>query len=179
MPIIKTVVPPEEAQGKVKEAYAIFADVGMVPAPLQMFSPSPDLVLLRAQTIGYYLAQPHLSPALLALIRMLVAEELKYYYCISLNREGALKRWASWTRTRRPRCWPTRPARPCPSGQGPAPVRAQGGQDPGRGDAQDMQALKDLGWSDQDIFEATVQGAGMVSDGILFKAFKMDEAPAC
>ncbi len=59
----------------------------MVPAPFQVFSPSPELAGPRAQATGYYLAHPKLSRGLLALIRMLIAEELEYYYCISLNRE--------------------------------------------------------------------------------------------
>ena len=86
MPLIK-VVPPEEAQGKVKQGYDMFAQFGMVPAPFLMYTPSPELVGMRTQGIGYYMGHPNLSPGLLALIRMLVAEELKYYYCISLNTE--------------------------------------------------------------------------------------------
>jgi len=37
----------------------------------------------------------------------------------------------------------------------------------------DVDALHELGWTDQDILEATHHGADMVRHGILFKAFKM------
>jgi hypothetical protein len=45
--------------------------------------------------------------------------------------------------------------------------------------AEDTQKLRDLGWSDGDIIDATAHGAGMVADGIMFKAFKMDEGQSC
>jgi len=118
------VAPPEQAQGKVKQGCALSGRLGLGPAPCQVFSPSPELVGLRAQTIGYYLAHPKPSRGLLALIRMPVAEELAYYYCIFLNRE----------------------------------------------------ILKAVGGMDGD---AAAQGAGMVSGGILCKAFKMDGGQAC
>ena len=35
--------------------------------------------------------------------------------------------------------------------------------------------LRDIGWSDQDIYEATVHGANMVLSSALFKALKMGE----
>ena len=178
MAIIK-LVPLEQAQGKVKEAYDIFAPMGMVPAPLQMYSPSPELIGLRAQNIGYFRGHPNLSMGLLALIRMLVAEELKYYYCLSLNtrllktlgivdEDAAAKVLAD-------------PAS--------APLEAKDKamllfvlkavKTPDEVSAEDTQKLRDLGWTDGDILDATAHGAGMVADGIMFKAFKMDEGQSC
>ncbi|MBU1276203.1 MAG: hypothetical protein KJ720_12575 [Proteobacteria bacterium] len=178
MPIIK-VVPPAEAEGKVKQGYDLFAQMGMVPAPFQMYSASPELVGVRSQVLGYYMKHPSLNPGLLALIRMLVAEELKYYYCISLNREllkavGIMDEDAAAKVLADPAGAPL-------SGKDKAMLLfvLKAVKTPDEVAAEDMQKLRDLGWSDRDILDATVHGAGMVSDGILFKAFKMDEAPAC
>jgi len=179
MPIIK-VVPPEEAEGKVKEAYALFDEFGMVPAPFQMFSSSPELLELRGQTIGYILNRPTLSRGFMALIRMLVAEELGYYYCISLNREflkamGVVDEDAAARIIADPASAPLEE-----KDKSLLLFVLKAVKTPGEVTAEDMQALRDLGWSDQDILEATAHGAGMVRDGIMFKAFKMDdEAPAC
>ena len=40
---------------------------------------------------------------------------------------------------------------------------------------EDVAALRELGWTDSDILDATSHGADMVRHGTLFKAFKMDE----
>ena len=178
MPIIK-IVPPEEAEGKVKEAYNIFAPMGMVPAPMQMYSSSPEWMGVRTQVMGYYMQHPNLSLGLMALIRMLVAEELQYYYCISLNREllktiGIMDEDAAAKVLADPAS--------APLGDKDKAMLLfvlKAVKTPDEVTAEDMQALRELGWSDRDIVDATVHGAGMVTDGILFKAFKMDEAPAC
>jgi alkylhydroperoxidase family enzyme len=178
MPIIK-VVPPEQAQGKVKQSYALFDQFGMVPAPFQMYSPSPELVDLRAQTIGYYLAHPKLTPGLLALIRMLIAEELRYYYCISLNRE-ILKAVGVMDEDAAARILADPASAPLSE-----PDKAmllfvlKAVKTPDEVTAEDMRRLRELGWSDGDVVDAAAHGAGMVADGILFKAFKMDDGQAC
>jgi alkylhydroperoxidase family enzyme len=41
--------------------------------------------------------------------------------------------------------------------------------------AADVQRLRDLGWSDSDLFDATFQGAFMLTSGVLFSTFKMHE----
>lgn len=178
MPIIK-VVPPEEAEGKVKAGYDMFAQFGMVPAPFQMYSPSPELVGIRTQGVSYFMSHPNLNPGLLALIRMLIAEELKYYYCISLNREilkkvGILDEDAAAKVLADPANAPLS-----------EPDKAmllfvlKAVKTPDAVTAEDVQKLRDLGWSEGDIVDATAHGAGMVADGIMFKAFKMDQAEAC
>ena len=42
----------------------------------------------------------------------------------------------------------------------------------------EVDALRALGWTDADILDATAHGVNMVSAGIMFKAFKMEEAEA-
>jgi alkylhydroperoxidase family enzyme len=176
---ILKLVPPEQAQGKVKEAYDMFAPLGMVPAPLQMYSPSPELISLRAKNIGYFRGHPNLSVGLLALIRMLVAEELKYYYCLSLN-TGLLKTLGIADEDA---------AAKVLSDPASAPLNdkdkalllfvLKAVKTPEEVTAEDTQKLRDLGWSDGDIIDATAHGAGMVADGIMFKAFKMDQGQSC
>jgi hypothetical protein len=41
--------------------------------------------------------------------------------------------------------------------------------------AEDVQRLRDLGWSDADVFDATFMGAFMLASGVLFTTFKMNE----
>ena len=42
--------------------------------------------------------------------------------------------------------------------------------------AADVQLLRDLGWEDPDIFDATFMGAFMLTSGVLFTTFKMHES---
>ncbi|MBU1155577.1 MAG: hypothetical protein KJ921_06985 [Proteobacteria bacterium] len=178
MAIIK-VVPPEQAEGKVKEGYGLFEKLGMVPTPFQMYSSSPGLIGVRLQSLGYFRGHPNLSMPLLALIRMLVAEELKYYYCISLNREilkaiGIMDEDAAAKVLADPENAPLEE-----KDKAMLLFVLKAVKTPEEVTAEDTQKLRDLGWSDGDIIDATSHGAGMVADGIMFKAFKMDEAPAC
>ena len=57
MPIIK-VVPPEQAEGKVKEGYGLFEKLGMVPTPFQMYSSSPALIGVRLQSSTTFAGTP-------------------------------------------------------------------------------------------------------------------------
>ncbi|BEQ13841.1 carboxymuconolactone decarboxylase family protein [Desulfoferula mesophila] len=178
MAIIK-LVPPEQAQGQVKEAYDMFAPMGMIPAPMQMYSSSPAWMGVRTQLMGYYMQHPSLSAGLLALIRMLVAEELKYYYCISLN-TGLLKTLGIADEDAAAKVLAD-PANPPLEAKDKAMLLfvLKAVKTPDEVCSEDTQKLRDLGWSDGDIIDATAHGASMVTDGILFKAFKMDEGQSC
>jgi alkylhydroperoxidase family enzyme len=47
-------------------------------------------------------------------------------------------------------------------------------KDPHGVTASDIDGLRGLGWSDQDIFDAVVHGARAVATNILFDAFKIE-----
>ncbi len=179
MPLLE-VVAPDKAQGVVAENYAPFLKMaGMVPAPFQMMSASPALQSLVKGQIQYFMAHPTLNPALLAMIRLLVAEQNDYHYCVSLN-TGILKQFgiADDDQVMAMMADPNK-----------APLsdkdRAMLGfvlkavKTPQAIEAADVEALRALGWTDADILDATSHGVNMVSAGIMFKAFKMDEAEAC
>lgn len=178
MPIID-IVAPEQAQGQVKENYSAFDQLGVVPAPFQMFSSTPNLQTIRLQNIGYFMQHPSLSPGLLALIRMLIAEELGYHYCVSLNRKilqmvgisdddvlGAVLADPSKA--------------PLDDKEKAMLIFVLGAlKTPEAVEAADTAALRDLGWSDGDIVDAVAHGASMVADGIMFKAFHMGDGDSC
>lgn len=179
MPLLHP-VPVDQAQGQVKENYEMFTKtVGVVPMPFQMWSVSPPLQSLNKQIIGYYFKHPTLKPPLMAFIRMLVAEEMGYDYCVSFNSQvlksvgvvgddqlGAILADPSTAPLdEKDKAMLLFVLKVCKS---PAAVEAA-----------DVDGLKALGWTEQDILEASAQGAGMVQGGILFKAFKMFEGQSC
>ena len=83
-------VKPEEATGKVAEAYSVFPKEFPVPEPLVLMSASPELTHLQSGVIRHFMTHEKLDMGLLATIRYLVASEYNYNFCIDLN-GGLLK----------------------------------------------------------------------------------------
>ncbi len=175
MPLLETVA-PENAQGKVKEAYDYFSKMaGMVPLPIQMVSTSPDILSNFIDLVDYYVNDSNLGFSLLAHIRLLVAKEENYTYCINLNSEilkslGGLSQenidavMSDETRAALEEkevnllCFVMKVVR-----------------DPASTEEKDIIKLRDAGWKDKDIYEAVHEGLLMLIRGMAFKAFKMGE----
>lgn len=174
MPLIHTQT-PETATGEVAEIYAqVKAAIGSVPTALQLMSASPIWLKQQVESIGYLMNHPNLSFATLAAIRMLVSMETKCTYCIDRNATWLIER-AEWT-----------PEQVVATKQNidNAPLDArdkamvkfavQAVKDPRSVTQADVDALRTLGWSDVDIFDAANQAARMVAGDILFDAFKIE-----
>ncbi len=175
MALIKT-VPPKEAEGVVKEAYSIFENLGIEPPlPFQMMSASPKMMSIQGEVLKYYMNHPTLELPLLAHIRLLVAHEENFSYCVGFNTE-LLKNFVGLKE------------------EGIAATLADPGQaaldaknkamllfvlkavrDPAASDQKDVDALHELGWTDSDIFDAVLQGMNMIVIGMSLQAFKMGE----
>ena len=180
MPLLN-VVAPDKAEGEVADNYSLFLNIaGMVPAPFQMLSVSPGLQSLSKAQIQYFMTHPSLSPALLAMIRLIVAEQTDYHYCVSLN-TGILKNFGIVTDDDQVMALMADPDKAPLSDKEKAMLAfvLRAVKTPKEVEAADVEALKAMGWTDGDILDASVHGANMVSSGILFRAFKMDEAEAC
>ncbi|MEA3437636.1 MAG: hypothetical protein U9R43_14295 [Thermodesulfobacteriota bacterium] len=174
MALIKT-VSPDEATGKVKEVYDVMMEKArVIPKPFQMMSPSPALLEIMLQSLGYYFEHPSLSFQLLTHIRLLVAQAYKYEYCVDFNSD-ILQMLANVTDEQLDNL---------KSDPKQAPLNdkdmamllfvLKAVKTPDSVDQKDVDALHELEWTDQDIIEATHHGADMVRHGILFKTFKMD-----
>jgi len=174
MALIKT-VSPEEATGKVKEVYDVMMEKArVIPKPFQMMSPSPVLLEIMLQSLGYYGEHPSLSFQLLTHIRLLVAQVYKYEYCVDFN-SGILQMLENVTDEQ---------LENLKSDPKQAPLNdkdkamllfvLKAVKTPDSVEQKDVDALHELEWTDQDILEATHHGADMVRHGILFKTFKMD-----
>ena len=86
MALIQT-VEPDRAEGKVKEIYDFMQkNAGVIPAPLQLASASPQMLDVVWQSIQYYSQHPNLGFGLLSSIRYLVAQQYEYAFCTDFNR---------------------------------------------------------------------------------------------
>ena len=175
MALLNTVA-PENAQGKVKEVYGMFEQLNIpVPLPLQMMSVSPDYLALQGQMISYYMWHPVLSPSLLTHIRLMAAHEENYTYCIHLNQQILKdKMGVSDEQIAAVADDPGRTALN-PEEKALLLFVQKVMRDPASTSREDMEFLRAQGWSDRDIFDATLMGMHMLDMGIMFKAFKMGE----
>jgi hypothetical protein len=86
MALIQT-VEPDRAEGKVKEIYDFMQkNAGVIPAPLQLASASPQMLDVVWQSIQYYSQHPNLGFGLLSSIRYLVAQQYDYAFCTDFKR---------------------------------------------------------------------------------------------
>ncbi|ADK83779.1 conserved hypothetical protein [Desulfarculus baarsii DSM 2075] len=179
MPLLK-IVPVDQAQGEVKANYEMFTKtIGTVPQPFQMWSASPALQSINKQIIGYYMKHPTLKPALMALIRMLVSEELGFDYCISFNAQilktvGVISDDQLGAILADPTTAPLDE-----KDKAMLLFVLKACKSPEAVEQADVDGLRALGWADSDILDAAAQGASMIQGGVLFRAFKMAEGQSC
>lgn len=173
MALIST-VPPEKAEGVVKEGYDIFMKkIGIIPRPLEMLSASPALFELQLQRIAYFSKHPKLSFALLSHIRYLVAHNLGYNFCMDFNRYTLKKQGIEEADIRRMESDPSQSLLEEREGAMLAFV-VKAVKAPASVSAEEIQQLKDMGWEDRDMVDALAQGVSMIDHAIMMQVFQMD-----
>jgi alkylhydroperoxidase family enzyme len=175
MPIIATQT-NETATGEVRRIYdAVLQRLPFIPKPVQVMSASPELMPRYWTMITWVLDHPRLSKELLAHLRLGVALVSDYPYCVELN-TAALQHMMELTPGQLAafREDPSRSELPEHERELVAFV-VRSIREPEAITAADVQRLRDLGWADPDIFDATFMGAFMLTSGVLFSTFKMNE----
>lgn len=166
--------PPEKAEGKLAELYAeAEAFFGSVPNNVRLYGVSPALLENQFHLIGHFSGHATLSAQFLAMIRLLVANSTGSSYCEGFNSGMLLQqKWFSAEHIEAAKSDPEN-----------APLDSKekslllfvlkGVNAPQSVTAADINALKDLGWSEADIFDALAHGARATATNILFDAFKV------
>ncbi len=164
-------VKPEDATGKMAEAYALFPPEIPVPEPLVMMSASPDLASLQSNIIRYFRSQEGLDLGLLAMIRYLVASEYDYQFCINFN-AGLLQRAGGMSAADLADLRAHPEKAPLEESQKEMLLFVlKAVKTPEKVTKADVAKLHELGWTDQNIFDAVYHGASMVALSLMFKAF--------
>ena len=174
MALIQT-TSPEKAEGKLAELYAEMEQMfGAVPNNAQLLGVSPDILENQIQLIGHYMGHATLSMPLLAMVRMLVSKACKSPYCQNLNSGLLMKAGISKDQIAAMQADPE--AAPL-DGREKALLLfvLKACDDPHAVEAQDLDRLRTLGWSEVDIFDAVAHGARMVGTNIIFDTFKIDK----
>ncbi len=174
MMLLKT-VGPGESSGEMEKIYQAFIDtVGMVPPPFLMFSASPGIQALQAKTIDYYRERSNLSPLLMALIRYLTAVAFEMGPCVDFNTRALTVHGMTEEQVADLKMNPA--AAPLDEKCGwllafvIKAVRA-----PETVSESHIIKLRELGWTDTDIFDALHISCMMVGMGTMMKALKFGE----
>lgn len=164
-------VEPEQATGKIKEIYELFTNGTPVPEPLKVISVSPELMAIQMEALKYYMGHERLDMQITASIRYILGYKLDYGYCYQFNR-NLLAKAAGMTDEE------LDAMREDPS---KAPFEKEQVallefviklvDAPESIDKDQIDALRKMGWTDRDIFDAASHGANFTSHAKLFKAF--------
>lgn len=167
--------PQEKAEGRLAELYREVEQMfGVVPDGVKLLGVSPGILDNQIQIMGHYHGHPTLGTPLLAMIRMMVANACKSSYCTNMNR-GLLER-AGLTKEQIDAAL---------TDPGKAPLAEKekvmllfvlkACDDPHSATGADMDNLKNLGWTEKDIFEAVAHGARAVGTNIIFDTFRVNQ----
>ncbi len=173
MTLLKT-TPPEKADGKLKELYGVTEMVfGAVPNNVRLLGVSPAVLENAIDMVQYYTEHPTLRRPFQAVVRMMVSRQCKSPFCENLNTNMLMQGGMT-----------PEQIEACKADPENAPLDEKeksllkfvlkATKDPHSVVAQDVEALKALGWSEQDIFDAVAQGARLVGNNIIFDTFKID-----
>jgi uncharacterized peroxidase-related enzyme len=176
MPLITT-VKPENATGELAKLYEkIQAMRGRVSNTAQLFSASPELLKQQMAFVEYYmLNQKSLSMPLLACMRMLISDKNNCTYCIDFNASILINMLG----------WAPKEVEAARANSQDAKLEEKekamllfvlkAVRTPHEVNALDVQSLRDIGYSDGEILDATGHGAKMVALDIIFDAFKIEK----
>jgi len=175
MALIRT-VPPEQAEGTIKEGYDMFMkNLGIIPKPMEMMSASPALFELQFRRILYYSQHPKLSFGLLAHIRYLVANNLNYRFCMDFNELILKKQGLTDADIRKMDADSSQSLLEANESAMLAFV-VKAVKAPGSVTADEIEGLRMMGWEDKDMVDALAQGVSMIDHAIMMEAFQMDQA---
>lgn len=175
MPLIKT-ISQEEATGELAELYAQTTQMlGRVGNNAKLLSTSPEVLRQQMNFISYYIKHETLSMSLLASIRIFVSAEAGCEFCVDSN-TGMLINMLGWTPDQVATMKANIDDAPFETkDKAMLKFSVNAVKNPHKVSADDMDALRSLGWSDGDILDAVNHGANIQAIDILFNAFKIEK----
>lgn len=163
-------ISPENAEGTVAELYGIFPEQIGIPAPLQAYSTSPELMLKQGEILKYFGGHDELEFPVLAAIRFIAASHFNYDYCMGFNRNILRKTGLDDTEIDGLTVDPSTVFEEKESVL--LSFVAKAIKTPSDIDQEDVDGVRQMGWTDKAIFDAVAHGGIMASTGIIYNTFK-------
>ncbi len=174
MPLIQT-IDPKDATGELAKLYkTIEAMRGNVGNNAKLFSISPELLRQQMDFIKFYMNHPTLSMELLAAIRIMVSSAEACQFCIDYN-TGMLINFAKWT-LEQVNAMRENIDHANLNKRDIAMLRfvMKAIRDAHTVNANDLDLLRGMEWSDADIFDALNHAARMLATDVIFNTFKIE-----
>ena len=167
-------IPPDQAEGKRAELYQqIEQKIGYLPNAFKMLAVSETVARNQLDFIDWSQSHPSLSPKFSAILRLLVSREKECNYCIDAN-TAILQNYFSVTPAQLEALKQNPGDAPLDEREKALLVFVLDAVENSLGvTSADIEALRELGWSDAEILEALYQGAYQVTIDILFNAFNV------
>lgn len=174
MPLIQT-IEPSNATGELAKLYTIIETMrGSVGNNAKMFSVSPELLRQQMDFIKFYMNHPTLSMPLLASIRIMVSSGEECQFCIDYN-TGMLINMAGWTFDQVAEMRKDPKSANLPDREIAMLLLAiKAIRIAHSVNADDLDNLREMGWSDSDILDAVNHATRMLATDIIFNTFKIE-----
>lgn len=168
------IVDPKQAQGEVAEVYQILTQaIGLIPNAMKMLSINPMALRHTSEVVGYSMHHPSLSPMLFTMIRQCVSSHVGCQYCINVNRGLLLQMGLDMDAVLALENNPaTAPLDDREKALLLYTIRAV--KNSSQVGETDVEALRKLGASDLEIFDALNHGARQVAADIMINALKVE-----
>jgi hypothetical protein len=162
-------VRPEQAEGAVKKVYSAFPAHNPVPDPIQLYSASPRYLLKQMAIAGDYKQDDAYTPELLAALRYIGASTACFGFCSVFNRKMLTTMGLSEAEVDALFTDPGKAFEPKDAAL--VAFAAKSVKTPDEVTSEDLDAVREAGWTDPQIFEATAYAAQMNVVGTLFRTF--------
>ena len=173
MPLLN-LIEKEEAAGRVAEIYESMVNtMGFIPNAFKIFSPSAHVLENQVANLGYFMRHKTLSGKLLAFIRLLVSEQEQCTYCVGMNagillQYGVLPEMIAEIKLDHLKA-PLDEKELAMLSFVLKVVKNSNSTEKG-----DVDHLRNLGWNDAEILEATYHATSSVASDMIFNAFKIE-----
>ena len=174
MPLIHTIA-PEEATAELAKLYEIITAMrGSVSNSAKLFSVSPELLRQQMDFIKFYMNHPTLSMPLLASIRILVSSGEECQFCIDYN-TAMLVNMAGWSLEQVAAMRTNIDDANLPEREiAVLALAIKAIRNAHAVNADDLDTLREMGWSDSDILDAVNHATRMLATDIIFNTFKIE-----
>jgi len=163
---------PEDATGSVKQVYDMFPPGIPVPDPLVVFSASPGLLSLQGRFIAHFMQSERLDMGLQAMIRYVVAARQGHPFCEPFNAQ-LLQRAAGLDEDALEDAVHDLDAAPLEESQkAMLKLALKVVEQPEEVGEADVQLVRNHGYSDADILDASMMAASMIGSTRIYKAFR-------
>lgn len=176
MPLIQT-IEPEEATGELAKIYEMITTMrGNVGNNAKLYSVSPELLSQQMDFIKFYMNHPTLSMPLLACIRIMISSGEECQFCIDYN-TAMLINMAGWAFEQVAAMRKNLNEANLPEREiamlhlAVKAIRNAHGVN-----ADDLDTLREMNWSDSDILEAVNHATRMLATDIIFNTFKIEKS---